>query len=235
MTEEETRRETVIGGSCHGFLVDSDWVILSPDKDQEVKLLVKDIEQASHESHPILRVLYGELFPPEKDGTAVKMIGSLVRVEDDEGTKYSAIINFTVVESTPSPPPDRYGSLHDLLSITSEYLGETEITHTAHFMYELDDSLRSRIQLPFPLLMGTATGEDFGLTHIESVELSRREEGTPGVFQTVQVELIDKGKTVAHGVTIKSSYVLSLEGLRKQLVLAETISDTLLERKEGGV
>ena len=235
MTEETTRRETVIGGSCHGFLVDSDWVILSPERDQEVTLLVKDIEQASHESHPILQVRYGELFPPEKDGTAVRMIGSLVRVEDDDGTKYSAIINFSVVEGNPSPPPDRYGSLHDLLSITSEYLGAMEITNTIQFVYELDDSLRSIIQLPSPLLLRTAPSEDVGLTHIESLELSRREEEKPGVFQTVQVELIDEGKKVAHGVTIKSSYVLSLEGLKMQLVLAETISNTLLERKEAGV
>ena len=235
MTEEGIRRESVIGGSCQGLLVDSNWVILSPDKDQKVKLLVEDIEQIVHETHPIMQVPFGDLFPSEKDGAAVKVAGSLVRIEGEEGTRYSAIINFTVVESTQSPPPDQYGSFDDLLNITNEYLGELEITSVADFVYELDDSLRSRFQLPSPLLQSIAPGEEFGLTHIESVELSRREEGMPGVFQTVQVDLTNGGKQVVHKVTVKSSYVLSLDGLRKQLAFAEAVSDTLLDRKEKGV
>ena len=235
MIEEGIRRESVIGGPCQSLLVDSNWVILSPDKDQEVKLLVEDIEQIVHEPYPILQVSFGELFPSEKDGTAVKVAGSLVRTEGEEDTRYSSIINFTVVEGTPGPPPDQYGSLDDLLNITNEYLGELEITIVADFVYELDDSLRSRIQLPSPLLQSIAPGEELGLTHIESVELSRREEGTPGVFQTVQVEFTNEGKQVVHNVTMKSSYVLSLAGLRKQLALAEAVSDTLLDRKEQGV
>ena len=158
----------ILGSSCRELTIEASWFNLSPDMDQRAQLLMQKVKPITYEDPPRLAVEYGDV-RYEEDGTSVMVQGSLVRFEPEgESASFFAHIALTALDRQPDPPPDRLSPFDGLLEITSECLGESEITYTAVFIYKLDESLLSRIQLPSPLLLATNPGQEFGLTHIES-------------------------------------------------------------------
>ena len=129
-------------------------------------------------------------------------------------------------------PPPAFSPFADLLKITGDLLGEVSVDCTGVFIYKLDGSLGSRVQLPSPLLLAGQSSE-YGVTHVESVALGRRTK--EGLAHVVQVEQGDDNQSIAHTVTFGAKGLLNREGLYNIRKITEELSMSLLDRREENV
>ena len=167
---------------------------------------------------------YGS-FQNREDGTFLTLQGNAGYIEDEDGgLRFRIRIDIEALDEKPSPPPEEFSPFDDLLGI-SELLGDVQGDCRANFIYELDESLESRILLPSPLLFSVGQSpHDF--THMESVALSRRT--ADGLSHTVQV--LHHDSFLAHIVSFSFKGTAHLERVFKTLrVVAEQLSRTLLK------
>ena len=231
MVDDQTPREhgdlDLMGSACEELSVTG--VLLSAVRnDMESRIL--DLMQASPhkvrlEDQKGLGVEYAALQDRE-DGTFVALQGRLTHFEDENGVWHFGIrVEVTALDEKPSPPPERLGPFDRLLEIGA-LLGEIQVNCEVHFAYDLDESLRSRILLPSPLLF-SAGQSPYDITHIESLVLSRRI--PEGISHTVEVLHDPDDSSIAHVVTFSFGGGLTLQSLRAIRVIAERLSRTLLQ------
>jgi hypothetical protein len=216
--------EHLLGNACHEMTIEASRVPLSQDMDQRLLALIQEAPDKRHQEDPKgLIVDYAHVQGKGEDG-ALAIIASLFRREPSEDgvTLLSFRISCLNLDEQPEPPPkEKFSPLEDLLGITSQ-LGEVAVNCSASFVYSM---AVSRIQLPSPLLLS-----GLGVTHIESVVLSRRtSEGEMG--HTIEVQQAADG-SVAHTVTIEAKGVLTWQGLSNIRAIVEDLSTTLLEQEK---
>ena len=132
---------------------------------------------------------------------------------------------------TPSLP-DGVEPMSNLLAIFPRLLhGQpVEFDCDASFHYHLGERLRSRVSLPYPLLLAEPSSND-SFTHVESVTLSRREGNEP--THTVVVEQGVDGTSIAHYVSFNTNIVdgtTALSRLPDIFGVAGRLSMSLLDR-----
>ena len=216
--------EHLLGSACHEMTIEANRVPVSQDMDQRLLALIQEAPDKRHLDDPKgLIVDYAHVQGKGEDG-ALAIIASLFRREPSEDgvTLLSFRISCLNLDEQPEPPPkEKFSPLEDLLGITSQ-LGEVAVNCSASFVYSM---AVSRIQLPSPLLLS-----GLGVTHIESVVLSRRtSEGEMG--HTIEVQQAADG-SVAHTVTIEAKGVLTWQGLSNIRAIVEDLSTTLLEQEK---
>ena len=99
--------------------------------------------------------------------------------------------------------PDDIGTISNLLEVFPRLSQgvSVEFHCFASFNYQLGEQLRSRVSLPYPLLL-TEPAFSNSFTHVEAMLLSRREDDQP--THTVMVKMGDGGKSISHFVSFKT-------------------------------
>ena len=158
----------------------------------------------------------------------IGIVGVLTREpRSEEGLYFVDLRYFLADEALPSPP-EGFIPVADLLQAIGSLPDEISINCEATFAYELGAQFQSRVVLPIPLLLADHYSSH-PLTHIESVTLSRREDGGP--THTVVVEPENDGAAVNHFVEFTTTNNLTLGGVQQIYEMARRLSLSLMTRK----
>ena len=156
------------------------------------------------------------------NGSPVVSVGSIVDDTDDDGPKFGATIALHQVEDGMPPPPDTWKPFLELFGVVT-LLGAFDFQCEAEYVHDLSPALRSRIDLPSPLLIGRP--DDFyGFTHIDSATLSKRV--GPAVEHSVEVKSGDGG--ISHKVRFSASMALDEDVVRDVFDISTQLSKSLL-------
>ena len=200
----------LLGDVCIDLTLDTGqhWISASRDVERQISALMQ--EARGKRDHPggAVAVYLQELDEDEL------IVGSLFYREDSRFA-----LRISVPMDQPPPTDQQFSPFADLLEITSDLLGEITVTCTAAFAYSQDESL---IKLPSPLLLPSRDG--MGVTHVESVNLSRR---TPeGLSHSIEVSHSDT--SVFHSVSLEAKGVITWQGLCTIRTVAERLSRALI-------
>ena len=221
----------LLGTTCREFTVDTadNVVSVSRDADQQILTLMRKVPHTNHDDPKGLSVNFASLNNIE-DGATVVFTGLLARFQGDDGAGHFAVhIDVSSLDYNPGPPPTDFRPFGELLKITGGLLGEVSVDCTGVFIYNLDESIGSQVQLPVPLLLGGQNSE-YGVTHIEAVVLGRRTK--EGLAHMVQVDYNDDDQSIVHTVRFGAKGFINLEGLQNIRKITEELSRTLLVQRE---
>lgn len=162
--------------------------------------------------------------------TNVAARGSLQRIEDDAQPRYWVYVTYSVADDDVPLPPDDLNPISDLLEMGSGLFGDISIQYEATFSYNTDEGAESRVSVPTPLILSDPSSRH-GLTHIESVTLSRRENGQP--THTVTVEVSEARKSIEHTVSFAASSNLSQDSMKQAFGITRQMSVALIVQEIG--
>lgn len=119
-------------------------------------------------------------------------------------------------------------SFSSLVEVASLHFGSVNLHVDTVFRYEAGNGFKSRIALPTPLFF---TDGEQGITHVESLELSRRE--SDETLYRIFVFFSEDSDALFHTVLFESVHVLERKSIRELFEKARSISTSLLTK--GGV
>lgn len=223
----------ILGDSCRELTVavtGPNWISVDQEADRQILAVMQQAEgHIEYGFDKGLSVDYIDVHDRAND--AVMLHGSLLRIEPkDGGVSFGVHVSATAIQGSSDPPLEaKVRPFGDLLAIADQHFGEIQAHCEAQFVYQLDDSLGSRVQLPSPLLVMVGLSPAFGVTHMEAVTLTRRTD--EGISHTIQVEMGDDGKSVRHLVAFEAKQALTLQTLHDTRTITEHLSRMLLEQR----
>ena len=159
------------------------------------------------------------------DGGGFIAQGLVWRTTDDPHSYYLRA-NLTRSSENPMYAPEDYDAVDNFLQITG-FFGQLHVNCVAIYEVPLDDPrVKSRIDLPRPLFLGEQN-PDFGMTHVESITLGRREQEGPTPTHVVHVTR-NPDNTIRHRVEISFRSLLTEEGLGQMREVTDQTSRNLL-------
>ena len=120
-------------------------------------------------------------------------------------------------------PPSAFRPVSLLVNASTELFGAIEVSCQAVFEYDQREGYRSKLVLPVPLMIPE---EDGGVTHIESVQFSRRDNDQVD-YQIIVMES-DDSESLAHAISFTSTVELSLRSVKGLVDKARLISTRML-------
>ena len=160
------------------------------------------------------------------DGAVYRAFGDLTRnVQGDDANYELFIVNHRVHTGLPRPPRT-VRSISVLMGAAPELFGAIDIECSFMFRYEEKQGYTSRVSLPNPLFLPEDTG---GVTHIERVEFSRRDNDQIQYWITISKP--NPQGTTSHFVRFDTMATLSRQSIQEVLDRAKSISTRLLMLK----
>ena len=213
----------LVTADCLEFTLTTDFSSLETVSDEVADQLQERMQETDCEEVELIGgtvAHYGTAL--RVDNVTLIHAGVLTRLTDEQGRKFGVTVMFKQIEEAPTPPLSMK-PFADLLEVTSSSLGVIRLGCKAEFSYEEQPSLRSRIQLPSPLLLGRP--DDFyGFTHIESVCLSQRKNGAV----THRVEVSEDDDRILHTVHFLANLPMTEESLQGMFEISSKLSRSLL-------
>lgn len=130
------------------------------------------------------------------------------------------------VDNPLSRPPRSFKPISALTAAAAQMFDPAGVNCKATFGYDLAKGYKSRITLPMPLI---APGEPEGITHIESVEFSSRDDDA--IRYRILVRQDADSGVIVHTVDFESAVDWSRSSIRSLLDNARTISTRLVVRE----
>ena len=217
----------LVAANCLGFSLASDLSssgLVSADLGRQIEERMLETAHVRPKDDDGLMAEYGSVYV--RENSTLVAAGTLLKVVDDD-VRFGVRIDHHQTPSDQPPPPDNYKPLSELLDITCTLLGDSVVKCQAQFEYILSDAIQSRVKLPAPLLLGDQN-EDYGMTHIESLVLSRR--ANQGVEHTIEV--IPSGDDrIMHMVAFQANTTVSEDNLNALFNTFVQLSQQLLDSR----
>ena len=213
---------------CVDFEIRSDFAVSTAIENT----LRSVIEQTSHHGHGVISSgvrdgtvgVFGSRFVAK--GVSHRAIGNLL-VGQKDGEYWVDVWLVNRVEDSVSRPPRTIKPVSLLLDVVAEVCRPAMAVNNANFEYDEAAGWISKVVLPTALLL---PWDAPGLTHIESVELSHRDQD--GVRYRVNVDRDVERNKIIHSVNFRSEIEWTNGSFRKSLNYARTLSAQLLTKKE---
>ncbi len=204
--------------NCTAFSVSSEFTVSTED-DAAIQALMMETMNVSPQSDDHVVAVFGSR--STASGVVHQTQGLLARHHEEDKAEYLLMIECEVAPEELTRPPNEIRSVTRLIDVSTEMFGELEIDCNATFIHDLQDENQSRVTLPIPLLLAEQD-DPIGMTHIESVRLSRRVEDR--VTHSVEIIPSEDSSSVTHIVNYGIKSELSVTMLRHMLKLAGDMS-----------
>ena len=162
--------------------------------------------------------------------TIIAARGMLERIEDGDQPNFWTYITYSIADDDLPPPPDGLKPISIFWEMVAGLFGYISIQYVAEFSYNTEEGAESSVSIPTPLMLPDQSSVH-GLTHIESVTLSRRENGE--LTHTVAIELSEVTESIDHTVTFAASSNFSQVNMKRAFDIMHEISAALIIQDRG--
>ena len=159
-------------------------------------------------------------------GITHQVQGRLAKTSGPADLDIALSVSSTRISDQLGPPPKSFSSVALLVESAAELFGPVEISCRAVFNYDSESGYKSNVSLPMPLML---QGGQSGVTHLESIQFSRREDDE--VDYRVIVANSEGPNVIVHSVDFDSTVEWSLKAVRDIFNKARSASQQLLIRK----
>lgn len=212
--------------NCTEFLLEAEFAA-TEDIRQRIRFLFESAEAATGQAAVARSILYGGKYSLTEG--SVGIAASLEQTQGDQEQGFSVWFRFFSASAELPEPPEHYMPISDLIQFLSDLAGTVAVKCEATFNYLYKDGFQSRIVLPAPLLMADLNSP-IGLTHIESVVLSQRDEGNR-VHSVVVYTIPDENgedSGIAHDVHFSSTSTFTADNIRRIFEVAKRLSKSII-------
>ena len=208
--------------SCTAFSVSSEFTVPA-ENDAAIQALMMETMNVGQQSDEHDVAVFGSRYTAR--GAVHQAQAILGRHFENNEAEYLLLIECEIAPDDLPRPPSETRSITRLIDVSEDMFGELEIDCNATFVYDLQEGVHSRVSLPAPLLL-TEQDNPGGMTHMESVRLSRRVEGR--ITHSVEIIPLEDSSSVTHIVNYGIRSELNAKMVRRMLEMAESISSDLI-------